>query len=101
MAPDSNRENGWWSGPSTAAVCRAGVLALAEAGAEQRWPAVPVVAAGGVHDVDSARAVLDAGADAVQLGTALWADPTLLWTVRDALDGLPTRPATSTHRSRP
>lgn len=99
LAPDR-----WWSGPSTAAVCRAGVRALAEAGAEQRWPAVPVVAAGGVHDVASARAVLDDGADAVQLGTALWADPTLLWTVRDALDDLDhlaASPTTSTHRSRP
>ena len=68
----------WWSGPSTAAVCRAGVRALAEAAAEQRWPAVPLVAAGGVHDAASARAALGAGAGSVMLGTALWADPTLL-----------------------
>lgn len=75
----------WWSGPSTAAVCRAGVRALAEAAGEHRWPAVPLVAAGGVHDPASARAALDAGAAAVQLGTALWADPTLLWTIADDL----------------
>ncbi|WP_010148595.1 nitronate monooxygenase [Serinicoccus profundi] len=76
----------WWSGPSTAAVCRAGVRALAEAAVDGRWPPVPVVAAGGVHDGDSARAALREGARAVQLGSALWADPTRLWAVREALD---------------
>lgn len=79
----------WWSGPSTAAVCRAGVRALAEAAEAQRWPAVPLVAAGGVHDATSALAVLAEGAAAVQLGTALWADPTLLWSIADALDDPP------------
>lgn len=76
----------WWSGPSTAAVCRAGVRALTEAAAEQRWPAVPLVAAGGVHDAASARLALSAGAAAVMLGTALWADPTLLHRLQDELD---------------
>lgn len=75
----------WWSGPSTAALCLAGLRALREAAAEQRWPAVPLVAAGGVHDAASATAAVRAGAAAVQLGTALWADPTLLWVVRDAV----------------
>lgn len=79
----------WWSGPSTSAVSRAGVRHLAEAALERRWPAVPVVAAGGVHDVATARAALAEGARAIQLGTALWADPTLLWTVRGALDDDP------------
>lgn len=93
----------WWSGPSTAAVSRAGVRQLAEAAAERRWPSVPVVAAGGVHDVATARAALASGAVAVQLGTALWADPTLLWTVRDAITDRPTTPTPSdpTPRSRP
>ncbi|WP_134773509.1 nitronate monooxygenase [Ornithinimicrobium flavum] len=85
-------EGRWWSGPSTAAVSRAGVRRLSAAAAERRWPPVPVVAAGGVHDVGSARAALAEGAAAVQLGTALWADPTLLWTVRDALAGDPPPP---------
>lgn len=75
----------WWSGPSTAAVGRAGVEELVGAAAQQRWPGAPLVAAGGVHDVRTARAALGAGADAVQLGTALWADPTLLWRIGDAL----------------
>ncbi|WP_299518306.1 hypothetical protein [uncultured Serinicoccus sp.] len=99
----------WWSGPSTAAVCRSGVRALAQAAVEQRWPAVPVVAAGGVHDVPSARAALREGAQAVQLGSALWADPTLLWAVLDGLDPAavagtrtpgPTHPDTQTEESR-
>ena len=77
----------WWSGSSTAATSRAGVRALAQAADEQRWPAVPLVAAGGVHDAPSARAALREGARAVQLGTALWADPTLLWAVLDDLTG--------------
>lgn len=75
----------WWSGPATAAACRAGVRELTEAAREQRWPGAPLVAAGGVHDIPSARAALSAGADAVQLGTALWADPTLLWRITDDL----------------
>lgn len=79
----------WWSGASTLAVTRAGVRALAEAAEEQRWPAVPMVAAGGVHDATSARDLLSAGAAAVQLGTALWADPTLLWTISEELRSTP------------
>lgn len=75
----------WWSGPSTAAASRAGVQVLVEAAGEQRWPGARLVAAGGVHDVPTARAVLSAGADAVQLGTVLWADPTLLWRITEAL----------------
>ncbi|WP_281963860.1 hypothetical protein [Serinicoccus marinus] len=84
-------EGRWWSGPSTGAVCRAGVRALTAAAQEQRWPAVPLVAAGGVHDLDSARRALAAGAVAVQLGTALWADPTLLDTLTRRLDQPPDR----------
>lgn len=75
----------WWSGPSTAAAGLAGVRELVEAAGQQRWPGARLVAAGGVHDATSARAVLAAGADAVQLGTALWADPTLLWRITDDL----------------
>lgn len=75
----------WWTGPSTAALTLAGLRALRAAAAEQRWPGAPLVAAGGVHGAASAVAAVDEGADAVQLGSALWADPTLLWTVRDAV----------------
>lgn len=42
----------------------------------ERLPEVPVVAAGGVVDTATARAYLDAGASAVQVGTALLHDPT-------------------------
>lgn len=80
LAPDR-----WWSGPSTAAVTRAGLRTLRDAAQDHRWPGAPVVAAGGVHDARSARAALDDGARAVQLGTALWADPTVLWHLLDEL----------------
>lgn len=87
----------WWSGPSTAALCLAGLRTLRTAAAEQRWPGVPLVAAGGVHGAASAADAVVEGASAVQLGSALWADPTLLWTVRDAvtrsLSPPPDRPA--------
>ncbi|WP_122261076.1 hypothetical protein [Ornithinimicrobium cerasi] len=85
----------WWSGPSTAALCLSGLRELRAAAAEQRWPGAPLVAAGGVHDAASALAAVDAGACAVQLGTALWADPLLLWAVRSALE--PGRPAHAPH----
>lgn len=78
-------EDRWWSGPSTAAVCRAGVRALRLADEERRWPSVPLVAAGGVHDLATARQALTEGATAVQLGTALWADPTVLRTLVECL----------------
>ena len=79
----------WWSGASTLAVTRTGVRTLAGAAQEQRWPAVPLIAAGGVHDSVRARELLAAGAAAVQLGTALWADPTLLWTISEELRSTP------------
>lgn len=76
----------WWSGPSTAALTLSGLRALHEAAAEQRWPGAPLVAAGGVHGLEAALAAVREGAAAVQLGTALWADPTLLWRVRDVME---------------
>lgn len=82
----------WWTGPSTAALTLAGLRALRTAAAEQRWPGAPLVAAGGVHGAASARAALAEGADAVQLGTALWADPALLGTVREAVRAARPRP---------
>lgn len=75
----------WWSGPSTLAVTLAGLRLLRTAAAEQRWPGAQLVAAGGVHGARSAHDAVAHGASGVQLGTALWADPTLLWTVRDAV----------------
>lgn len=78
----------WWSGPSTAAACRAGLRTLVEAGRDNRWPSVPLVGAGGVHDVASAVGHLEAGAVAVQLGSALWADPTLVHQIGAALSDL-------------
>lgn len=91
----------WWSGPSTAALCRAGLRALREAEAEQRWPGAPLVAAGGIHSPQTALDALADGASSVQLGTALWADPTILWRVLDAVRARATGAATAaTHSSR-
>lgn len=67
------------SGPAVAPVTLGAVHRLREAMAQGRVPDVPVVAGGGVHDTRSVRAVLAAGAAAVQVGTALLADPTALW----------------------
>lgn len=75
----------WWSGPSTAALGLSGLRQLVGAASEQRWPGAPLVVAGGIHSEESARAAVQEGAAAVQLGTGLWADPTLLWRVRDAV----------------
>lgn len=74
----------WWSGPSTAEHTLTGVRLLAEALVDQRWPGAALIASGGVHDPASATRAVRAGATGVQVGTALWADPTLLDRVREA-----------------
>lgn len=45
-------------------------------------PDVPLIGCGGVHDLASAHAYLDAGATAVQVGTALLHDPTTVARLR-------------------
>src|SRR5690606_31726323 len=55
----------WWSGPSTAALCLAGLRLLTTGATEQRWPGAPLVAAGGVHSAAAARAALAEGASSV------------------------------------
>lgn len=54
------------------------VAAIAELG-------VPVQASGGIRSPDDARALLDAGADRVVVGTAAWPDPTPWLDLGDAL----------------
>jgi dihydroorotate dehydrogenase (NAD+) catalytic subunit len=78
---------GGLSGPAIAPVALRCVAAVHEV-----LPAVPVVGCGGVRDLDSARAYLDAGATSVQVGTALLHDPTTVARLRAAL-------VTSTTRS--
>ena len=75
----------WWSGPSTLAYTLSGVRLLAEAAQEQRWPGAELIASGGVHDPASAVRAVAGGATAVQVGSALWADPTLLPSIRAAV----------------
>ncbi len=48
-------------------------------------PDLPIVGVGGVHDAESAVELLLAGATAVQVGTATFADPRAPWTVLDGL----------------
>jgi dihydroorotate dehydrogenase (NAD+) catalytic subunit len=57
---------------SVAEVCRA-------------LPGTPVIGCGGVAEPDDARAFLDVGARAVQLGTALFADPTAAFRIAATL----------------
>jgi phosphoribosylformimino-5-aminoimidazole carboxamide ribotide isomerase len=54
------------------------VRAIAELG-------VPVQASGGIRSLADARALLDAGADRVVVGTAAWPDPALWFELGDAL----------------
>jgi len=46
---------------------------------------LPVQASGGIRSLDDARALLDAGADRVVVGTAAWPDPTPWLALGDAL----------------
>jgi phosphoribosylformimino-5-aminoimidazole carboxamide ribotide isomerase len=46
---------------------------------------VPVQASGGIRSLDDARALLDAGADRVVVGTAAWPDPTPWFELGEAL----------------
>jgi phosphoribosylformimino-5-aminoimidazole carboxamide ribotide isomerase len=54
------------------------VRAVAEVG-------LPVQASGGIRSLDDARALLDAGADRVVVGTAAWPDPTPWFELGEAL----------------
>ena len=60
-------------------------------------PDVPIIGCGGVSDVRSANAYLDAGALAVQVGTALLHDPTTVARLRATLSA-PTSPPPSPHQ---
>ncbi len=75
---------GGLSGPALAPIALRCVAAVSRA-----LPAVPVIGCGGVHDVDSARAYLAAGATSVQVGTAMLHDPTTVARLRASLDQPP------------
>lgn len=51
----------------------------------ERCGSVPVQASGGVRSLEDARALLDAGADRVVVGTAAWPDPTPWLELGDAI----------------
>ena len=71
---------GGLSGPATSSVALRCVVEV-----QRALPDVPTIGCGGVHDLPSARAFLDAGARGVQVGTALLHDPTTVARLRDAL----------------
>ncbi|MDT0201496.1 nitronate monooxygenase [Nocardioides sp. AE5] len=73
---------GGLSGPAIAPLALRCVAAVREAAAE-----LPVIAAGGVQDTAGARAFLDLGAVAVQVGTALLHDPTVAARIAAELQG--------------
>ena len=65
-------------------------------------PELAIVGAGGVVDGDSALALLRTGADAVQVGTATFADPRAPWRIqRDVIRALHRHPLGAHGRSRP
>lgn len=68
---------GGLSGPAVAPIALRCVTEVHSA-----LPDVPLIGCGGVHDLASARAYLDAGASAVQVGTALLHDPTTVARLR-------------------
>ncbi len=75
---------GGLSGPAIAAIA---LRCVAEV--HRALPDLPTIGCGGVRDVASARAYLDAGASAVQVGTALLHDPTTVARLRADLDPTP------------
>ncbi|MCB0203721.1 MAG: dihydroorotate dehydrogenase [Anaerolineae bacterium] len=83
-----DQDSGWLSfgsvhGPLLAPLVTARIAALAD------WVDVPLVACGGVHSLDDALAHLAAGAQAVQIDTAVWVDPGLPGRIIAALAGGP------------
>ncbi|MCF6377662.1 nitronate monooxygenase [Nocardioides KLBMP 9356] len=72
--------SGGLSGPAVAPVALRCVAEVARV-----LPELPVIGCGGVHDLRSANAYLDAGATGVQVGTALLHDPTTVARLRVAL----------------
>ena len=72
-------------GPATAVITLGLVTRIRAAILAARVPDVPLVAVGGVRDPQSALAARAAGAAGAQLGSALFADPAVLWEVHAAL----------------
>src|SRR5690606_19960551 len=84
-AVPAHPEGSWLAGPAVAPVTERLVAEVTAATGQGRVPDVPLVAGGGVVDTETALRMLRLGARGVQLGTALLADPDLLWRVHEAL----------------
>lgn len=78
---DGSLLHGWLCGPAIRPLALAHVAAVAAA------VDVPVIGCGGIATADDARAMLAAGATAVQIGAALLADPFTLPRLRVELGG--------------
>ncbi|GAA1157201.1 hypothetical protein [Ornithinicoccus hortensis] len=73
------------AGPAIARVTAGAVDRMVTAMAQGRVPTVPVIAGGGIHDPASAAAAVGWGAHGVQVGTALFGDPGVLWRVTETV----------------
>lgn len=69
------------AGPGVEPATIAGVRTLRGAMVEGRLPTVPVIVSGGISGSEAAARAAAAGAWGVQLGSALFADPHLLWQI--------------------
>lgn len=67
------------AGPAVLPITVALVSSVREAIDQGRVPPVPLIGVGGVGDEAGARRLLEAGASGVQVGTALFTDPGVLW----------------------
>ena len=54
----------------------------------RRLSTVPLIASGGIHSPQQARDYIEAGASAVQVGSAVWSDPKLIETIARDLGGM-------------
>lgn len=81
------------AGPAVGPVTAGGLEAVRTAMAHGRIPRLPMIASGGVYDRASAHLMRQRGASGVQLGTALFARPELLWTLSGSAADEPLTPA--------
>jgi dihydroorotate dehydrogenase (NAD+) catalytic subunit len=79
---DKPKRMGRFYGPESFPVALEAVRAVVGA---MRASPLPIIGAGGIFSVENARAMLDAGAAAVQVDAAVWVDPVFLGRVAEAM----------------
>ena len=80
------------SGPGILPVSLRAVYECREA-----FPEVPIVGVGGVSSGEDAAAMLMAGANAIEVGTATFANPRAPWIIQRELDGVDDVPSRRHH----